>query len=484
MLYSVDTIKQLLKTIPSENDTIWYTVNPSQILGETNFKLLGVAIQKPAKYKVGPFNPYGEYILPPVITNRIKKLRIPSTKIFAWLRKKVPNADTISVLKTELDLLDSLSKIFNIPEEWMIVEFERQFGKLSFTPSKYDSIITYSIKKGYKFRFWEIKNETYHTKSPEEVALHLKKVVPVIKENMPAALTGLVISSKGFKWNFRVLKLAKGYYDFVIPHYYARLSPWEFPFEDIVASQNFIIFYRILKNNSILKKINPNRKIFHIDGEWAMNSRDPNNLKPAYTLRNGNIYGTIHRAYRLIFYLRENLLDAACAWNLLNLYIRRNKPCQGFAMLYPDMPEVTSMFYWLFKLFRQYTGKFIVDIHGKIPFYQSDKISVDNLKSFPLTPAIATYTPDSSLVMIVLVNASKNKSFPSFITLDTNQIIDSLSAVLLSDFRASPWDSLPTISDSSKVIKSINANILNNGKIINFISPPHSVIFLKISLRG
>ena len=59
----------------------------------------------------------------------------------------------------------------------------------------------------------------------------------------------------------------------------------------------------------------------------------PDGKEADYEDRNANIIGTLHRAVRLIYYAREDILRGASGWQMLS---RIDAP--GFGILSPEAP--------------------------------------------------------------------------------------------------------------------------------------------------
>ena len=48
-----------------------------------------------------------------------------------------------------------------IPQENVVLEFEPQGASTILPPARWAEGVKHSLSKGYKFRYWEIGNETY-----------------------------------------------------------------------------------------------------------------------------------------------------------------------------------------------------------------------------------------------------------------------------------------------------------------------------------
>lgn len=480
------SIYNLLRVTPTKSETVRYVIYPDSIMHIANVRALGVAVQRTVFGQIGPYNNNFEYILPKKLERRIRALRIPMTKIFGWHGGKIKGIDTLTLLKKELDIAHEICERFGIPEEWTILEFERQFGRnVNLNPAIYDSLVSYSIKKGYRFRIWRIKNEIYKKWTPEEYSKHLSRIVPTIRRSQPNSLIAIAIPGKKLNWTQKIIKLSQSKYDILMPHLYANLPTWKYKFEDITASQNFKVLSRLIELKTLISKTQNegNKEILIIDGEWGLNSPGKNGERPLFNYRNGNILGTIHRAYRLIYYIRENLVDGAIGWNLLNLTHRRGKPSQGFSLLFTDAPNKTSLLFWLYFLFRKHLGKYVVKIDGSTPFFVPGNIKIANARALPITTSLVTYTPDSSVLYFIIVNSSYKDTLIGTLRIVGNIRINDVHGTVLSDFRPHPIDSLPVISDSSKVIRTVQTN-LNNNKGLSLRVLPHSVTFLEIGLKN
>ncbi len=95
-----------------------------------------------------------------------------------------------------------------------------------------------------------------------------------------------------------------------------------------------------------------------------MISGGPDGEAADYVDRNGNIFGVLHRAVRLIYYAREGMLRGASSWQMLN-----RVGAQGFGILFQQEPDKRAMLYWLYYYFNRHVGAQALDPQGTAPYY-------------------------------------------------------------------------------------------------------------------
>ncbi len=123
-----------------------------------------------------------------------------------------------------------------------------------------------------------------------------------------------------------------------------------------------------MRLNALIQAYNPGQDVYQYDTEWGMHSGGPNGERADYVDRNANIFGTLHRAVRLIYYTREDILRGASSWEM---FCRTNS--QGFGILSPDAPDKRFMIYWLYYYFNRHVGEWVLDMNGTAPYYYPTK---------------------------------------------------------------------------------------------------------------
>jgi len=140
-----------------------------------------------------------------------------------------------------------------------------------------------------------------------------------------------------------VLQQLAGDYDFVAPHYYCGANVHRLTFEDITLSENYRMLDRALRIQALLRAYNGDRPVYQYDTEWGMICGTTDGREADYEDRNANIIGTVHRAVRLIYYAREDIVRGASGWQMLS-----RLGGQGFGILSQAAPDQRFMLYWLY----------------------------------------------------------------------------------------------------------------------------------------
>lgn len=494
LYFTQDTIQQLtpnfvsgklpfLRLTPSLDGKVLIDVFPDNIVDTCKLQILGVAMLS-TKHPREVFTKEGDVNISEPLLESIGRLKIPFTRIF------IPIMDTNDIREGALRL-KRLITLFEIPPERVVLELEPpgQGGTLS--PTLWAKAVEYIINEiEPRFHLWEVGNETYFVphnikkKGIEpayptalDYAEHVKRVSEKIKEVQPNAKVGISLSQNYLAWNNTVLREAKGYYDFVAPHYYAALPYQTYNFEDIVLTENAISLLKTLSIQTLIEKYDTSQRLFQLVTEWAKNSRTTNEKRPWFVSQNGNMLGTLHRAVRLIYYLREGMVDGAASWNLFGKYKRRGKRADGFHYLFIDKPTASSLLYQMHYLFRKHVGKYIVKFRGKAPFYESRKIDSELIDfAMPYTPVIVTTNLTRDSIFIILVNASYNKTFKVNIHFESTTAFK-LSGKLLTDSRSNFLDRSGLIEDPQNFIKRINVIKIKPNNFA-FSIAPHSIAYL------
>ncbi len=272
------------------------------------------------------------------------------------------------------------------------------------------------MDRHYGFRRWEVCNEPYVPHSgpafptAESYLEHFLAVSRAIRAVQPDAQIGLSIEPSSPQWGNELLKRAAGHYDFVVGHYYCGIDVQRNSFEDVVLGGNDRTLDLVLRVNALLRLYNPGRDVYQYDTEWGVHSSGPNGERADNVRRNANIVGMMHRAVRLVHYLREGMLRGASSWEM---FTYRNAP--GFGFLAQDAPQLRSMTYWLYHEFNRHAGRWVVELEGTAPF--GEGTAAGWKWSGPLTPAVATLSDDGRQLFLILANGSWSRSVPCTITL-------------------------------------------------------------------
>lgn len=122
------------------------------------------------------------------------------------------------------------------------------------------------------------------------------------------------------RWSEKVLRAAAGCYDFLVGHYYAG-GPGvvcDTCFESYTVAYNYAVLRSQVYRRQQAGKFSA-RDVVHYDTEWGgWATRELGNDTPSVEMRNENSYGTLMHAVRLIYYLREGIVDGASRWALFS----------------------------------------------------------------------------------------------------------------------------------------------------------------------
>ena len=430
----------------------------------------GVSFQRVAGWAGYPYNRKGEYVLPREAEQAIRDLHLPMMRFYGVGDEPFPVDEAI-------DKIAELCSRFRVPQEWVVSELETHSADTALAPDVWARAVQHSVDSGYEFCRWEISNEPYssmwgkHGKafaSPDHYIDHVIAVSKAIRAVQPEAKIGIGIHSGSVQWGNYVLKKTAGSYDSVACHNYWGGRIHQLDFETLVITENAKKLEHMLQMNALIKSYNPDGRSYQLDTEWGCHSSGTSGERADYVKRNGNIWGTMHRAVRMIYYVREDILRGASAWEMFS---RTKAP--GFGMFYSDALDKRSLFYWLYYLFNRHVGEHVVGIRGTAPYHTPP--AHDRAFAAPLTPAVATLSSDSRQLHLIIANGSWEKSIPGSVTIDGFSA-GVVSAAALSHSDA---DAHPMVERKADVVKGLHVE--QHGQNLNFVLPPHSVVFITVN---
>jgi hypothetical protein len=383
-------------------DTLRVTVQADQILQRVPREIMGVSAHRLGGWTRLPFDREGHYRMTPGHTEAVRDLRFPMTRFYAV------GVEDFGV-EGAIDRAAQIAGEWGIPEEHVVLELEVQGATEKLSPETWADAVRYSVASGYGFKRWEISNEPWSRPAFPNIETYRDHVISVsqaIRAEQPDALIGMAMWRAVHYgiWDHHVLlEGAAGHYDWVAPHYYDFLDAYENRFEDVVLAANYKTLYDVLANQKLLDTYNPDRRITQYDTEWAHHTPGPKEEGGRYNARLGNIYGTLHCAVRLIYYAREELVEAAGAWELFT----PNDRAMGF--ISSSDPDLRTMRYWLYYHFVRHLGDVAVAIEGIAPWYtamQTGRGSFHGTREFsgPATPVLATRSQDGNQLYLIVVN--------------------------------------------------------------------------------
>ena len=433
-----------------------------------------VSFHRVAGWTGHPYDKKGAYTLPPETERAIREMRMPMTRFYAV-------GDEPFSLEASLDRAAEVCRRINVPLDHCVLELEVQGGRSKLAPEVWARGVAYSRSKGYAFRHWEVSNEPYLARpgtafpTPDSYVAHVRDVSRAIRSVDPKAHVGVAIHKHSQKWGNYVLRQTAGCYDFVVAHYYASVpSIHTRKFEEVALTANYKTLQTCLKVNALIAAYNPGRNVYQYDTEWGMHSAGPKAERADYVDRNANIFGTIHRAVRLIYYAREGMLAGASAWQMLN-----RVSAQGFGVLAPRAPDKRFMLYWLYYYFNRHLGEWALELDGTAPYYVPSGSHGSALKEHefagPLTPVLATVSKDAGTIFLVVANGSWAQSVPCRIQLRNFSIADAAGILLT---HADP-DGKPLLDRKEDAV-SVFSVATGERDMLTCTIPPHSVTFLTV----
>ena len=456
-------------------DRLEVSIDAGKVLRPATRAVGGISFHRVCGWTGQPYDRQGKYTLAPDLEQAIRDLRLPMTRFYAV-------GDEPFGLEGALDRVFELVRTLGIPPAQTVLELETQGATSKLPPELWARAAAYARQKNYGFTCWEVANEPYLTRSgsafttPEEYLAHVRAVSAAVRQAQPDCQVGLAISDSQ-NWGNYLLQEAAGSYDFVVGHYYASVREiHRRKFEVAVLTENYATLDRILRVNALIDALNPGRQVYQLDTEWGVHSGGPKGEVADAVDRNANIFGTLHRAVRLIYYAREGMLRGASSWQMLSRISH-----QGFGVLAQERPTQRFMIYWLYYQFNRHLGAQVLATDGTAPYYTpaagDDPLSRPGAFPGPLTPLLATLAEDGQELYLVLANGSWDKEVPLRLTLRGFPAA-SASAVCLS---SSDPDGKPLLERQEDFVSALPLQLA--GETLSGTLPAHSAVFVTLKRR-
>jgi hypothetical protein len=451
-------------------DSLEFTLDPANRLRRATPDVGGVSFHRVCGWTGQPYNQKGDYTLAPELEMAIREMRLPMTRFYSV-------GDEPFGTEAAINKVAELLRRIGVAEDRCVLEFERQGAETMLPPETWARGVAYSLRQGYQFHRWEIANEPYASlwgggqafPTPASFIEHFKTVSRAIRAVDPHAEIGVDIDRDNVKWGNYLLKELAGDYDFVAPHYYCGANVRERPFEEIALTENYRMLDLALRNQALIRAYNPGRDVYQYDTEWGMICSAPDGKEADYEGHNANIIGTLHRAVRMIYYAREDILRGASGWQMLS---RTNAP--GFGILSQEVPDKRFLLYWLYYYFNRHLGEWALATDGVAPYYQP-KQETDRAKfTGPLTPVLATLSKDEQALYLVLANGSWARAVPCRMQL-RNFVLGHAEGILLTN---DGLDGPPLLDRKEDAVR--NFSVAQEARAVNCILPAHSVVFLTL----
>jgi alpha-L-arabinofuranosidase len=375
-----------------------------------------------------------------------------------------------------IDKVAEVCRRVGIEQDHCVLEFEEQGAPSKLSPETWAQGVSYSLQQGYRFHHWEIANEPYASlwggggafPTPEAFITHFEAVSDAIRRVDSHAQIGMDINVGNVRWGNYVLQQLAGEYDFVAPHYYCSANVHRLKFEDITLSENYRMLDRALRIQALLHAYNGDRPVYQYDTEWGMICGTTDGREADYEDRNANIIGTVHRAVRLIYYAREDIVRGASGWQMLS-----RLGGQGFGILSQEAPAQRFMLYWLYYYFNRHIGPWVLQMDGTAPFYEPQQ----GAEKFagPLTPVLATLSEDENEIYLVMANGSWTRAVPCRLKLQGFRAAKARGIVISSN----DLDGKPLLERTEDAVSDLKVD--TTGEEVTCTLGPHAVAFVILS---
>ena len=450
-------------------DGLAFTVDPGRRIGEANRHVGGVSFHRVAGWAHLPYDKDGRYVLPAGMEEAIRQMRLPMTRFYGV-------GDEPFSLESSIDKAAEICRRIGVPPSVVPLEFETQGATRALPPEAWARGVKHSLARGHGFRYWEITNEPYvpHVPmafpTPDVYAAHVAAVGKAIRKVHPEARIGMSINARSHSWGQYLLKKVAGSYDWIAPHYYCFINAYDSRFEDVVLTGNFHVLDVLLRTRQMLREHNPGRDVVQYDTEWGLHSRGPKGERAGHARRNGNVFGTLHRAVRLIYYARENLLAGASSWEMFS-----TDATPGMGFFSRNSPAKRHMLYWLYYHFNRHVGRWALETDGTARYHKGTYRGIE--RRGPITPVLATLSADGRELYLVVVNGSWRAAQPCRVTLRNFAAAAAAGVVLSHDDP----DGHPRSERKADFVTDLPVRV-DAGELSCTI-PPHAVAFVRVTQK-
>jgi hypothetical protein len=451
------------------SDRLEFTVSATNRLRRATTDVGGVSFHRVCGWTGQPYDRKGAYTLQPELEEAIRELRLPMTRFYAVGEEPFG-------VDSAIDKVAEVCRRVGVQQDHCVLEFEEQGASRTLPPQTWARGVSYSLRQGYRFHHWEVANEPYAAlwgkggafPTPDAFISHFKAVSDAIRQVDPQAQIGMDIDAENVRWGNYVLQQLAGCYDFVAPHYYCGADVHKLSFEDITLSENYRMLDRASRIQALLHAYNGDRPVYQYDTEWGMICSTTDGRDADYEDRNANIIGTVHRAVRLIYYAREDIVRGASGWQMLS-----RLGGQGFGILSQEAPEKRFMLYWLYYYFNRHVGRWVLQMDGTAPYHQPGQ----QAREFagPLTPVLATLSEDGNEIYLVMANGSWTRAVPCRVKLRDFRAAKAEAVVISSD----DLDGKPLLERKEEAVSDLP--VVTTPEEVNCTLGPHTVVFVTLS---
>ncbi len=446
-----------------------FTISAADRLRPATADVGGVSFHRVCGWTGQPYDRKGVYTLRPELEEAIREMRLPMTRFYGV-------GDEPFGVEAAIDKVAEVCRRVGVAQEHCVLEFEEQGASRQLPPETWARGVSHSLRQGYRFHYWEIANEPYSAlwgqggafPTPEAFVAHFKAVSAAIRQVDPQAQIGMDIYSEHVRWGNYVLQQLAGSYDFVAPHHYCGANVHKLSFEDLTLTENYRMLDRALQINALLRAYNGDRPVYQYDTEWGMICSTADGKAADNEDRNANIIGTVHRAVRLIYYAREDIVRGASGWQMLS---RRN--AQGFGILSQDAPDQRFLLYWLYYYFNRHVGQWVLPMDGTAPYHQPGQKAGEF--AGPLTPVLATLSADGNEIYLVMVNGSWTRSVPCRLKLRDFRAAKAKGVVISND----KLDAKPLLERKEDAVSDFPVS--TTPEEIGCTLGPHAIVFITLS---
>jgi hypothetical protein len=450
-------------------DRLEFTVSATDRGRRATTDVGGVSFHRVCGWTGQPYDRKGVYTLRPEVEAAIRDMRLPMTRFYGV-------GDEPFGVEAALDKVAEVCRRVGVEQDQCVLEFEEQGASRKLPPETWARGVRYALRQGYRFHHWEIANEPYAAlwghggafPTPEDFITHFKAVSDAIRQVDPQAQIGMDIDAGNVRWGNYVLQQLIGHYDFVAPHYYCGANVHQLSFEDLTLSENYRMLDRALRINALLRAYNGDRPVYQYDTEWGMICSTPEGKEADYEDRNANIIGTVHRAVRLIYYAREDIVRGAGGWQMLS-----RLGGQGFGILSQEAPDQRFLLYWLYYYFNRHVGQWVLPMDGIAPYHQPRPPAAEF--AGPLTPVLATLSGDGNQMYLVMANGSWTKTVPCRITLRGFRAAEARGVVISSD----NVDAKPLLERKEEAVSDFP--VAATPEDVTCTLGPHAIVFVTLS---
>jgi hypothetical protein len=442
----------------------------------------GICIHSLTLHGPYPFDTNGNYTIPASVETAARDLLIPFVRIYAGYEDKL----RLGSWSLYADRLAFLLDRIGVSPENCIVCISYRDSSSEVPPSEYAAGV--AALRAIGVRRYELENEPYNRQwrtSPPwsrfsydsdgeaQYEQYLLAVWSALQDNWRDGDILLVNKHPGYSasyqyWHRSLLLRTMHYWQQVAQHRYMPGTVSRNAYN--ISFERWVIAVTKQYTAHLLQDLDLGSKCVT---EWWSSSVNSDPGHPAFPNRDGNIYGLIMGAYRLMYVHEMAGIRSCTKWHLFDGNYANVEETKRYLVLKPYMPGKRGYSYWLFYYLNRYIGDWLHPVSGTAPIVTLQD-SLNQNQTALKTPVMVTST--SNRIYIWLLNCDWSNTVNASITI-SGRTVSSASGVMFK--RDDPDEQGWTDETPTGLVSNISASVSNN--TVSLTLQPHSLTLLEVS---